>query len=139
MQIISKSDRETKNLGKNISQRFINKGGMIALSGDLGSGKTTFAQGLAKGLGIKDKVISPTFILIRQYKIPKSSMFLYHIDLYRISEKQNLQNLGLQEIIDSKNIILIEWADKIRDLLPKNTLYISFEKISEFGRKIDIR
>lgn len=113
------------------------KSGVIALEGELGAGKTTFVQGFAKGLGIKEKIISPTFVLIRQHKIlPAGRQVLYHIDLYRI---ENLNGLGLEEILkDPENIALIEWAEKIKDLLPKDTVKISF-KISDVNiRKISI-
>ncbi len=125
---ITQSNLETKKLAKKLAKNF--KSGVIALSGPLGAGKTTFVQGFAKGLGIKDKIISPTFVLIRQHED------FYHIDLYRLS---NFDGLGLEEILSNKdNIVLIEWAEKIKDLLPKNTIWITFEMLSENKRKITL-
>ncbi len=121
--LLSNSEKDTRKIAQNLAKKIDH--GVIALSGDLGTGKTTFVQGFAKGLGIKEKIISPTFVLVRQHKIPKTNQLLYHIDLYRV---ENTQQLGLNEMIKSDNIILIEWAEKIENLLPKNTLKIKIEK-----------
>lgn len=130
------SEIETKKLAQKIARKF--KKGVIALSGDLGAGKTTFVQGFAKGLGIKEKIISPTFVVIRQHKIPKSNRILYHVDLYRLENQEDLRDLGLQEIISNpKNIVIIEWAEKLVNL-PKNTTKIRFYNLSGFQRKIII-
>ena len=120
---ISHSEKETKNLAKKLAKKLT---GVIALIGELGSGKTTFAQGFAAGLGIKEKIISPTFVLIRQHRIPKTEKTLYHIDLYRIEE--DFSKLGLKEILENpNNIILIEWAEKLKDL-PKSATKILIKK-----------
>lgn len=125
---ITQSNLETQKLAQNLAKEF--KSGVIALSGDLGSGKTTFVQGFAKGLGIKDKIISPTFVLIRQHGR------LYHVDLYRID---NFSELGLEELFLDKNaIVLVEWAEKIKNLLPKNTIWITFKMLSENKRGIKL-
>lgn len=126
------SEKETRNLAKRFGKRIH---GVVGLVGELGSGKTTFVQGFAEGLGIKEKIISPTFILIRQHKIPKTKKMLYHIDLYRL----DFGDLGLKEIIDNPtNTVLIEWAEKIKSLLPKETVWINFEQVDEHQRKITI-
>ena len=133
-QFITSSEDETKAFAKNLSKTLK---GVIALTGDLGSGKTTFVQGFAQGLGIKEKIISPTFILIRQHKIPNSKKILFHIDLYRL---EDFTQLGLEEIInDPNNIVLIEWAEKIKKLLPKKTTYIKFQILENYKRKIILR
>lgn len=125
--IISKNAEETRDLAQKLAQDFM-EGGIIALYGELGAGKTTFAQGFAKGLGIKDKIISPTFLIIRQYPIPNRENFFYHIDLYRL-EEIDLKSSGLEEIIsDPGNVVLIEWANKISKYLPA-------AKIIEFTNK----
>jgi tRNA threonylcarbamoyladenosine biosynthesis protein TsaE len=119
---------------------------ILALSGDLGSGKTTFSQGFAKALGISSRIISPTFIIMRSYKLTithHSSLIthFYHIDLYRLehSIKEEFENLGVFEIFnDPKNIVLIEWAEKAKSLLPKNTTWIEFEHAGEGERKIKL-
>jgi len=101
----------------------------------LGSGKTTFVQGLAKGLGIEKKIISPTFILMRTYGN------LYHVDLYRLEGNvaEEAKNLGLTDIWGKKdNIVVIEWAEKIKEIIPKKAKWIKFENIGEDERKITI-
>lgn len=105
------------------------KGGILGLSGNLGSGKTTFTKGLALGLGIKKIISSPTFVVYSRYNIPRSrKMQLYHFDLYRINNIAELVELGFQEIINNpKNITVIEWAEKIGKKLPKRTIRIKFE------------
>lgn len=119
---ISNSEEETKSIAAKLAKE--SKCNIFALTGELGAGKTTFVQGFAKGLGIKDKIISPTFVLIRQHPIPDTKKVLYHIDLYRLT---NLQDLGLQEIwSDPNNIVLIEWTEKLTEL-PKGTIQISIQ------------
>lgn len=134
---ITKSADETRLLAKKLAQ-WINHG-VIALTGDLGAGKTTFVQGFAKGLGIKDKIISPTFVLMRSHKIPKSKKILFHIDLYRLEKISQFKDIGIEELLNDLNhLILIEWAEKIKKILPKNTTWINFKSLDENTRKIDI-
>jgi len=134
--IKTKSAEETKKFAQNLAKDFI-EGGIIGLSGDLGAGKTTFAQGFAQGLGIEDKIVSPTFLIIRQYPIPNQKNFFYHIDLYRL-ENIDLKNSGLAEILDDpENIVLIEWADKLEGLT-KDFKSIELKKVSEVEHQIII-
>ena len=167
---ITNSFEETKELGEGfiLQSRILHRGTkgsiIIALYGDLGSGKTTFAQGLAKGLGIEKRLISPTFIIVRQYqlkcpiysssehqRVEKFSKFsslrqladrtinFYHIDLYRVQSKRDIGGLGIEEIInDSQNIVVIEWAEKMGNLLPKSRIDIKFEYLNENKREISI-
>lgn len=112
----------------------------MGLVGDLGSGKTTFVQGLAMGLGIKERLISPTFILLREYQKPSGGN-LYHVDLYRLEQvtKDDLATLGILDFAkDKKNVILVEWADKAKSLLPENTIWVNFENLGENERRITI-
>ncbi len=129
---------QTQNLAKKMAQR--PKGNVYALVGELGSGKTTFAQGFAQGLGIKDKILSPTFILIRQHPIPKSSKTLYHLDLYRMDNTEQIKQLGIEEIIsDPDNIVLIEWAEKAKKFLPQNITWIFLKSIGQYIRELKIK
>lgn len=124
------SENQTKKLAQDLAKDFTH--GVIALSGVLGVGKTTFVQGFAKGLGIKEKIISPTFVLIRQHKIPNSKRVLYHVDLYRLAGNQIANSLGLEDLMSNlTSVVLIEWAEKVKDLLPKNTIWISFKTLNE--------
>lgn len=121
-----------------MAEQFKSKGGIIALIGDLGSGKTTFTQGFAQALGINDKINSPTFTLIRQHQLPNLDRTLYHLDLYRL-EKVNLGELGLLDLFQQKNdIVLIEWAEKLGKQLPKNAIIINFKHLGNDQREINI-
>lgn len=134
---VTHSENETKELAKKIAQKI--KHGVIALTGELGAGKTTFVQGFAKGVGIKDRIISPTFVLIREHKIPNSKKILYHVDLYRLESKVIAKDLGLKDFWSyPKNLVLIEWAEKIGKDLPEKTTYVKFEKKNEKERLITI-
>lgn len=131
----SKSEKETKQIAANLARQFDH--GVIALTGELGAGKTTFVQGFAKGLGVKEKIISPTFVLIRQHQIPKSKKMLFHIDLYRLEGEKHFNDLGLKDFInDSNHLILIEWAEKVKNLLPKNIIWIFFKTVNKQTRSI---
>ncbi len=132
------SESETQKIAESMAEQF-KDGGVIALVGDLGAGKTTFVQGLATGLGIKDKVISPTFVLMRQHQIPNTSTVFYHLDLYRLDEPVDIIGIGLKDLFENpENIILIEWAEKLGDNLPKQATLINIEKLDENSRKIII-
>lgn len=135
--IITYSEEETKSFAQNLAYKI--KKGVIALYGDLGAGKTTFAAGFAKGLGIKEKIISPTFVLIRQHKIPNSKNMLFHIDLYRLKDSKSLKNIGLEEILSNpQNLTILEWAEKAERYLPKKTIKINLRKINTQKREIII-
>lgn len=137
MKYKSSSAQKTQQIASSLAKQFQKRGGVIALSGQLGSGKTTFVQGFAKGLGIKEKIISPTFVLIRQHKIPNSKRMLYHLDLYRLEDPQEIKNIGLEEIINNpENIVLIEWAEKLQENLPANSIFIKFNKVNNDQREI---
>ena len=125
--------------------RSIKAGAIFALYGDLGSGKTTFVQGVAKALGIKQSVTSPTFVLMKSYKINKPSIIkrkikkITHIDCYRISKAGDAEGLGLEEVLsDPKSIVFIEWPERIKDLLPKKIIKILFTHLGGDKRKIEV-
>jgi tRNA threonylcarbamoyladenosine biosynthesis protein TsaE len=142
MEIITKNTQGTKRQGK-IFASSLKGGETIAFIGNLGSGKTTFVQGMGEYFGIK-RIISPTFTIIRHYKTQnpkynKQYTDFYHIDLYRLEKNLNSEigNLGLSDIWNKKeNIVAIEWAEKIKDLLPADTIYVKIENIGEDKRKI---
>ena len=144
MEIITKSAQETFKLGEKIGNRLIlssDRGDhVLCLSGQLGSGKTTFIQGIAKSLGIIKPVPSPTFIIVRQYETrAKLYSQFYHIDLYRLETKKDLQTLELKEIFsDPNSLIAVEWAEKLASLLPEKRIDISFEVSGLNTRKIKI-
>lgn len=136
MKYISYSDVDTKQIAFKLANNL--KNNIIALTGSLGAGKTTFAQGFAEGLGIKDKILSPTFVIQRIHKIPNSKKVLHHIDLYRLENEKDFENLGFYDLFSNlNNIVLIEWAEKISHL-PKNTIKIKIEKKDKDKRIITI-
>lgn len=118
-----------------------NRATIVAISGDLGAGKTTFVQYLAKELGILETVTSPTFTIMKIYQTKEGCEFarLVHMDAYRIDSLEELRPLQLSEIfLEENTLVCIEWAEKIKDFLPANTIYLSFETISENSRLITI-
>ena len=130
---------ETKNLAKDLATE-INKPTVIALYGNLGSGKTNFVQGLAEGLGIKKRVLSPTFVFMRSYELKRRGVKkFHHVDLYRLDSEKDVEAIGLKEILEDKDsIIAVEWPEKIENLLPENTVKIKFKTLGENKRKIVI-
>ena len=115
---------ETQKFAESFSQN-INPGQIVALIGDLGSGKTTFSQGFARGLGIEEKVISPTFKLVSEYYSQKS---LFHIDCYRLKNVNEFLIIGGEEILSKKDaIVLIEWPERIKSMWSDDWVYISFK------------
>ena len=145
-QITSHSAKETQNLAKKLAislrkrKNSKKRALILALEGDLGGGKTTFLQGFAKGLGIRQKILSPTFIIMRKFQIPKSKFQkFYHFDCYRIQKSKEILDLGWREIISNpQNIIAVEWADRIRKILPKKTTKIKFKFIDKNTRHFEI-
>ncbi|MDO8574709.1 MAG: tRNA (adenosine(37)-N6)-threonylcarbamoyltransferase complex ATPase subunit type 1 TsaE [bacterium] len=143
MEIIAKSANETKKvaalLAKTIKERPLSKTALVVASeGNLGSGKTTFIQGLAAGLGVKESVLSPTFLILKQFSIVlKNYKNFYHIDAYRLKNSEELLELGFKDLLNNpENIIVIEWADKIKKILPKDILWIIFENLGKNRRRI---
>ncbi len=136
MQIISRSEKETLNLAKALAENFRQKD-VLCLFGQLGSGKTVFAKGVALGLGItKDDITSPTFILIHEYL--KGRLPLYHFDLYRLEHEQDILELGYEEYLYGEGVAVIEWADKLMHLMPKEYLRVNLEVWGENKRKIEL-
>lgn len=133
--IISKSIKETHLLAKALLNRGVR---IFALTGNLGSGKTTFAQGVAKALGIRRRITSPTFIIMNHHKIPRSQLLnFYHIDTYRLHSGKELKELGLPKILkDKNNIVVIEWAEKVKRLLPKNATRIHFSHHKDSKKRV---
>lgn len=140
---ISTSSAKTKQLGALFARTLIKtpsqkKALVIGLQGELGSGKTTFVQGFARGLGIRDKILSPTFLIMKTYRI-RDMKYLYHIDCYRIQNSKEMKLLGWNAILSNpSHILFIEWPERIRDILPKSFLLIRFHVLERTKRKIEI-
>lgn len=133
---ITNSQEETINIAKNLAKT-VKGGDVIVLNGELGAGKTVFTKGLAKGLGINDIITSPTFTILNEYH---SSPSLFHFDMYRIEDENELKELGFDEYIGNPNIICaIEWAERVPSLIPTKHILINISKIDENTREITIK
>lgn len=115
-----------------MKSKLISKATVITLSGDLGAGKTHFTKNFGKAIGIKEIINSPTYVIIKNYKISKrKSSFenLVHIDAYRLESYKELERLGWQEILENpKNIVVIEWPEMVSEIIPKNAIMVSWLK-----------
>ncbi len=122
--IISKSPEHTYRLGELLG-KILAKGDVVCLNGDLGAGKTRFAQGVAAGIGVTETVTSPTFTLINEYhgRLP-----LYHMDVYRLGGSDEMSDLGYEEYFYGPGVTLVEWAGQVEELLPRDRLDIDFAR-----------
>lgn len=141
MEIITKTEEETLRFAQKYAQG-LKPGQILGLSGELGAGKTVFTKGLAKGLGIQQNVASPTFNLMRLYEIrepaanPEIKKFC-HIDAYRVESEFEVIDAGVEDYMGKEDTLtVVEWADKIGDILPGRTVHISFKILEDNSRKI---
>ena len=112
---------------------------VFALQGDLGGGKTTFTKELAKACQVKEEITSPTFVIFNRYKAFHKFKNFYHFDCYRLNGSKDVIDLGFKEIISNPdNIVVVEWAEIIKEILPKDSIFINFIFVSENKRKIEI-
>jgi len=129
----SNSPKETENIARSFAKEL--KGGeVICLNGDLGVGKTAFVQGLVKALGVTEPISSPTFTIVNCYE---GNMPIYHFDVYRIEDCDEMYEIGFEEYVYSNGITLIEWSEKIEEILPKNRIEIVISK--DFNKHDDYR
>ena len=144
---LSKNISKTKKIGEFLAKEFLKigpqkeKAFILGLIGDLGGGKTTFLQGFARGLGIKERVLSPTFIIMRKFNIQDAKFKnFYHFDCYRIQKPKEILELGWRDLINRpENIIAIEWADRVFKILPKDALILKFDFINDKTREISLK
>lgn len=130
----TKSPEETIALGKKIGEK-LKPGAIIAMEGTLAAGKTTITKGIALGLGIQEEITSPTFTLISEYE---GRMPLYHMDVYRIDTTEDFLGLGVEEMLYGKGACVIEWSEKVRPELPKETITIRMKAGQNESRQIEI-
>lgn len=139
--ITTRSEEETEKIAENLAKN-VKGGDVIALYGDLGAGKTTFSRGFARGLGVTRPVNSPTFIIMRSYRVSDypGVLAFYHVDLYRIVDvKKTISDIGLLESIREKDAVtVIEWAEKMEEFLPPKRIEIRIAPVSDTQRKIEI-
>ena len=128
-----KNEKETENFGRRLGES-LSAGDVVAMVGDLGTGKTTLTGYIARGLGIKETVSSPTFTIIKEYN--SGRLPLYHFDVYRIGDPEELFNIGADEYFDGDGVCVVEWADLVSEELPENSKYIFIEYEEKEGERI---
>ena len=136
--VILPSEEATIAFGEKLGS-FLQAGDLITMEGDLGAGKTAFTSGFARGLGYKGYVQSPTFALINEYR---GDVMIYHFDVYRIDENEEMYDIGIDDYLFGDGVCIIEWAERIKDLLPENVINVDIMKDISQGedfRKIVIR
>lgn len=132
--IVSASAEETEAVAERLG-RTLGPGGVVALTGELGTGKTCFVQGLARGLGVTTRPTSPTFVLISHYR---GRLSLHHVDAYRAGSLAELSDLGLEELFGGEGVTVVEWAEKLVPLLPPHTIQVHIEGVGDEPRAITI-
>lgn len=137
IEIISHSAKQTREIARLLGGK-LKDGDILALSGELGSGKTCFTGGIARGLGVSEsyQITSPTFTLINEYP---ARCDLYHFDVYRLNGYSEFEDLGYEEYFSRGGVVVIEWAEKIAQILPADTFFVSFEYIDENIRNLKIK
>ncbi|UCD54649.1 MAG: tRNA (adenosine(37)-N6)-threonylcarbamoyltransferase complex ATPase subunit type 1 TsaE [Candidatus Omnitrophota bacterium] len=137
MKFISNSPEETLNLGYKFGKK-LKSGTIVALIGELGTGKTLFTKGIAKALGVKghEYVNSPSFVIVKEYKSKKIP--LYHFDLYRLKSGDDLNTIGYDEYFYSNGVTVVEWADRAMDILPGKHILVKFKHSGKNKRQIKI-
>lgn len=136
MEKITHSAKETIEFAKEIGSR-LKKGDIVAYTGGLGAGKTTFTRGLAMGLGMDDNVTSPTFSLVNEYH--SRDISLYHFDMYRIMGADDLETTGFYDYSTDDSVFAIEWSENISEELPDNAVIINIERIDDNTRRITVK
>jgi tRNA threonylcarbamoyladenosine biosynthesis protein TsaE len=129
------SEEETRALGERLA-RTLRAGDVVALTGELGAGKTCFVQGVVRGLDARTWATSPTFVLINEYR---ADLPIYHVDAYRVAGPAELIDVGVLELLDGDGVTLIEWADRVAALLPPRTIHVSIEGVGDEPRTIRTR
>ena len=136
LDFISHSVEQTRRLGARLGQ-MLEGGEVLCLTGDLGTGKTCIVQGIGRGLGVTDRITSPTFTLINEYR--GGRLFLYHVDLYRIVDAKSALMFGLDDYLYGDGICAIEWAERVQAIWPDEYLNIKLRHIDETKRGITMR
>lgn len=132
---ISHSTEQTQRVGERLG-RLLESGDVICLEGDLGAGKTCLTQGIGRGLGVQSAITSPTFIIVNEYPLPDRSHKLYHIDLYRVQNAAEASATGLEDIFFGDGICVIEWAERAREILPDDRLWVTLRYVDETKREL---
>jgi tRNA threonylcarbamoyladenosine biosynthesis protein TsaE len=136
LEFVSRSPEQTRRLGARLG-KLLRGGDILCLQGSLGAGKTCLAQGVGRGWGISQTLISPTYVLIREYERAEDLLRLYHIDLYRVSGVNEAFGLGLDEILGHHQAVcVIEWAERIRSMMPEEHMWIKMDAVDQTRRSL---
>ena len=138
VELLSSSEKMTHALGVGLGQ-VLHEGDLVCLQGELGSGKTHLTKGIAAGLGVTERVTSPTFIIVNEYSLAERRFKLYHVDLYRVESLAEARATGLDEYWSGSDICVIEWAERAAGLMPASRLWIEFELLSDTKRRLTFR
>ena len=138
IEFVSGSSTQTARIGERLG-RLLRGGEVICLEGQLGAGKTCFAQGLGRGWGATDDLTSPTFTLIHELRRAKDRARLYHVDLYRLESEREAWLLGLSDLMDATATVLIEWPERAMSLLPPDRLWITLDLLDDTRRRLTFR
>ena len=136
MKRITHSPAETEALGEALA-RVLRPGDVVALTGDLAAGKTRFVAGLARGLGLKDSVTSPTFAIAHEYR--DGSLPLFHFDMYRLSSSEELYDIGWEDYLAQGGVCAVEWSENVADAMPPQSIFVDIRILDEETREITIR
>ncbi len=135
VELLSSSEEDTLDIARALGAVLV-KGDVVALTGDLGAGKTVFCKGVGESLGVSaDRIVSPSFTIVTEHE---GTVPLYHVDVYRVSSEWEAACIGLEEILNGEGVCLVEWSEKIASLLPNHSIRIRFLFLDEDGRRLDI-
>ena len=129
------STEATKKLGQTLAP-YLHAGDVVVLSGDLGAGKTAFVSGMARGLGIPDRVTSPTFTIVNEYE--GGRLPLFHFDMYRLGSADDLFDIGWEDYLSRGGICAVEWSENVADALPEDTIRVRIDRLGDRERRITV-
>jgi tRNA threonylcarbamoyladenosine biosynthesis protein TsaE len=137
LEITTQSVEDTEAIGAALGAR-LGQGGVICLEGDLGAGKTAFVRGVGRGWGALERVTSPTFTLVHEHRRTQDDQVLFHVDCYRLERLSDAWSLGLDEMLHGTDNVVLEWPERVIDLLPEERLWIAFDIVSESSRVLRV-
>ena len=133
MEFLTKNEGETQQLGRRLGEK-LTPGVVVAYTGDLGAGKTAFTRGLARGLGIPDRVTSPTFTIVNEYE--GGRLPLFHFDMYRLRSSEDLFDIGWEDYLERGGVCVVEWSENVADALPSDAIIVSIARGEKDNERI---
>lgn len=132
--LVTRAPDETRKSAAALAE-LLQPGDVVSLTGELGAGKTAFVQGAARALGVQDPVVSPTFVLVREYR---GEMPIYHVDVYRLDRLQEVHDLGFEDLLDPSGVVFVEWGDAVEALLPDSHLRVELTPDEDESRRVRV-